>query len=68
MQRNQSGFARNLVERFNMQDRYPSRTPTPYRSKSLIDTIAAADASDDSPAQKRGKRGNYSLVLSYDAP
>ena len=49
---NQSGFARNLVESFELQNRSQTPLSTPYRSGMPIDAIAATDKDDESPAQK----------------
>ena len=59
---NQSGFSRNLVERFDLQDQAPTPTATPYRSGLPIDSIAASSKDDESPAQKRRTEAYQSLV------
>ena len=59
---NQSGFARNLVESFNMHLRPRSPLASPYRSGLPIDSIPAADPNDTSPAQIRRKEAYQSLV------
>ena len=59
---NQSGFARNLVESFQLQDRLPSAIMTPYRSGHPIDAIAGHDPEDTSPAFLRRKEAYQSIV------
>ena len=59
---NQAGFAAYLVERFNLHHKSPTPTATPYRSGIPIDSIAAAESTDNSPAQARRKEAYQSLV------
>ena len=59
---NQSGFATNLVESFNIQSRQETPTATPYRSGVPIVFIAPSTDADDSPAQIRRKEAFQSLV------
>jgi hypothetical protein len=59
---NQSGFATNLVESFNIQSRQDTPTATPYRSGVPIDSIAPSTDADDSPAQIRRTEAFQSLV------
>ena len=59
---NQSGFARNLVERFECETRDPTPTATPWRSGLPIDSIPSASIDDVSPAQKRRREAYQSLV------
>ena len=59
---NQSGFARNLVESFELQSRPQTPLSIPYCSGMPIDTIAAADKDDKSPTQKQCTAAYQSLV------
>ena len=59
---NQSGFARNLVESFNFQDRNLTPSATPYRSGCPIDSIASHDIQDTSVSFIRRKEAYQSLV------
>jgi len=47
---NQAGFAANLAERFNLHHKSPTPTATPYRSGIPINSITAAESTDNSPA------------------
>ena len=60
---NQSGFSRNLVERFDMQGRNITPVCTPYRSGYPIDAIKGGISSEDqTPAQQRRTQSYQSLV------
>ena len=48
---NQAGFAQNLVESFNRQDKLLTPQSTPYRSGLPIDAILGHNPKDISPAQ-----------------
>ena len=50
---NQSGFSRNLVERFDMQDCNETPVCTPYKSGCPIDSIKGGNSSEEqTPAQQ----------------
>jgi hypothetical protein len=60
---NQSGFSRNLVERYDLQDRNVTPVCTPYRSGIPIDSIKGGDSSEEqTPAQQRRTQSYQSLV------
>ena len=59
---NQAGYARNTAERFGRADRSITPDATPWRSGVPIDSVAAADEDDDSPAQTRRREAYQSLV------
>ena len=59
---NQAGFARNLVETYNMHQRKPTPGATPYRSGLPIDSIASADKDDESPSFVKRRDACRSLV------
>ena len=50
---NQSGFARNLVENFDLQHWTLTPNAKPCPSRILIDAVPKDDKDNDSPAQKR---------------
>ena len=58
----QAGFSRNLVERFNMQDRNINSNSTPYHSGHLIDSIKQTDPDDHTPDQENRTHAYQSLV------
>jgi hypothetical protein len=61
---NQSSFASNLVESFSLSNRSQTPTATPYCSGVPINSVAPSSEDNDSPALKRQKDTNQSLIES----